>query len=276
MLSSSSLILENLSIPSNTIKQSSVSKSVTHKFNIEENLNETFQKTIEDMDNIVDFILKTDVDKLEESLYQKSFVFELKFKTLTRILLNQAEEAEENLINLEYNLYEELIKSLEDVFKKEDTSHNQDIIKIIKDFRNYEIILLKTALEEPDTLNDALNKIRIEELRKFVSESTLLLCCILSYFTEGLNDYNKLSKLIELTNKRIDILLTFVNSINLLTDKPVKISIDNEIGKVTENENGFYVNLEKMNPKKKYKIKYDITEFQVEKDNNNLVLKEII
>ena len=271
MLSSSSLIFENLSIPSNTIN---VSKSFTMKFNIEENLNETFQKTIEDIDDIVDFILKTDVDKLEESLYQKSFVFELKFKTLTRILLNQTEEAEENLINLEYTLYEEIIKSLEDVFKKEDKSYNQDIIKIIKDFRNYEIILLKTALEEPDTLNDALNKIRIEELRKFVSESTLLLYCILSYFTEGLNDYNKLSRLIELTNKRIGILLTFVNSINLLTDKPVKISIDNEIGKVTEN--GFYVNLEKMNPKKKYNIKYDITEFQVEKDNNNLVLKEII
>ena len=55
MLSSSSLILENLSIPSNTIKQSSVSKSFTFKFNIEENLNETFQKTIEDIDNIVNF-----------------------------------------------------------------------------------------------------------------------------------------------------------------------------------------------------------------------------
>jgi hypothetical protein len=274
MLSSSSLILENLSIPSNTIKQSSVSKSLTHKFNIEENLNETFQKTIEDIDNIVDFILKTDVDKLEDSLYQKSFLFELKFKTLTRILLNQAQEAEENLINLEYNLYEEIIKSLPDVFKYEDKSHNQDTIQIIEDFRNYEIILLKTALEEPDILNDALNKIRIEELRKFVSESTLLLYCILSYFNKGLNDYNKLYKLIELTNKRIDILLTFVNSIDLLTDKPLKISIDNDIGKVREN--GFYVNLEKMNSKRKYNIKYDITEFQAEKDNNNLVLKEII
>jgi hypothetical protein len=123
-------------------------------------------------------------------------------------------------------------------------------------------------------LNDALNKIRIEELRKFVSESTLLLYCILSYFNKGLNDYNKLYKLIELTNKRIDILLTFVNSIDLLTDKPLKISIDNDIGKVREN--GFYVNLEKMNSKRKYNIKYDITEFQAEKDNNNLVLKEII
>jgi hypothetical protein len=123
-------------------------------------------------------------------------------------------------------------------------------------------------------LNDALNKIRIEELRKFVSESTLLLYCILSYFNKGLNDYNKLYKLIELTNKRIDILLTFVNSIDLLTDKPLKISIDNDIAKVTGN--GFYVNLEKMNSKRKYNIKYDITEFQAEKDNNNLVLKEII
>jgi hypothetical protein len=274
MLSSSSLILENLSIPSNTIKQASISKSVTHKFNIEENLNETFQKTIEDIDNIVNYILKTDVDKLEESLYQKSFLFELKFKTLTRILLIQAQEAEENLINLEYNLYEDIIKSLQDVFQNEYKSHNQDIIKIIEDFRNYEIILLKTALEEPDILNDVLNKIRIEELRKFVSESTLLLYCILSYFNKGLNDYNKLSKLIELTNKRIDILLTFVNSINLLTDKPLKISIDNDIGQVTRN--GFYVNLEKMNSKRKYNIKYDITEFQAEKDNNNLVLKEII
>jgi hypothetical protein len=111
-------------------------------------------------------------------------------------------------------------------------------------------------------------------LRKFVSESTLLLYCILSYFNKGLNDYNKLYKLIELTNKRIDILLTFVNSIDLLTDKPLKISIDNDIGKVREN--GFYVNLEKMNSKRKYNIKYDITEFQAEKDNNNLVLKEII
>lgn len=274
MLSSSSLILENLSIPSNTIKQSSISKSFTHKFNIEENLNETFQKTIEDIDNTVDFILKTEVDKLEESLYQKSFLFELQFKTLTRILLIQAQEAEENLINLEYNLYEDIIKSLQDVLKNEEKSHNQDIIKIIEDFRNYEIILLKTALEEPDILNDALNKIRIEELRKFVSESTLLLYCLLSYFNKGLNDYNKLYKLIELTNKRIDILLTFVNSINLLTGKPLKISIDKDIGEVTGN--GFYVNLEKMNSKRKYNIKYDITEFQAEKDNNNLVLKEII
>ena len=276
MLSVSSLVLENLSIPSKPIKQSSISKNLTIKFNIEDNMNEMAQQTIEDIDNIVSVILKTDIDKLEESIHQKSFLFELKFKTLTMIMLNQQTEPieEENLISLEYNIYQEIIESLRNFSETVDKSKIQDILHIIEEFRNYEIILLKTALKKPDILNEVLNKIRIKELRKYVSESTLLFICILSYFKEDLQDYKRLAKLIELTNERIDILLTFINSIDLLSDKPIKVSMEDEFGEVSVN--GFYVNLERMEQNKKYNIKYDITEFQVEKKDSNLVLKEII
>lgn len=273
MLFSSSLLLENFAVPSQSIKNFKFNVEQS-EYNYNDNIIKTIQKTYEEIDNIAKTILNSDINNFEEVLDQNIFLFELKYKTIISVILNQSELDRDKLVYLEYNLYDEILKSLHTI-ENIDEGTLKKILQLIIKFRNYEIIILKTSLQQPDILNEALNKVNFKELRKYVLESTLLLICILAFINDGKKEIEKLFKIIDLLNKKIDIMLTFVDSINILVDKPLQISIQNEIGKILEN--GFYVNLDKMEEGESYKVNYGITEFQIEKDGKgNLLLNEVL
>ena len=84
------------------------------------------------------------------------------------------------------------------------------------------------------------------------------------------NDGSKLVILVRLGQQNLDILFSFSEFVEIF-DESFAINIDGDIGDSSTNR--FRLDLNKMKINKKYKIDYDVTKLEAEKDKeNNLII----
>jgi hypothetical protein len=150
------------------------------------------------------------------------------------------------------------------------------VIDIVDRLRDFEIAFLYTASNNPDVTHSALKKINTSELGHFISGAVLAFYSILALTNSRTYSTEKLFKLLNIANDNIDIAEAFVNSIGDLGEysKSSNRPVEDNIGIIRDN--GFKIDVSKLQTGKRYKINYDLSQYEFEKnDNGDLILYEV-
>ncbi len=283
----SSLILENIiAVPerifesTDLLSQTIPTRTINRNAESAEELNTIVEQTMSEItDKIINPILNTHIKDMENKFSSLVFPFELKLRTLNRIIFKgMGKEDLGKIIITLYISYEEIKKDV-NVNKEINDEYKSQIISIIDRIRDYDIALFGIAKNNVQQIIEALHHIDIDVLRTYIYSGILAFFCILQFLRLGRNDENKLQALLVLADKNLQTMEAWVNSIDVLSrqggriDSPPKL-IEGNVGSVKSD--GFEINLIKMEIGKDYFIKYDTSEYKVRKsEKGELVLYEL-
>jgi hypothetical protein len=174
--------------------------------------------TISMMKSHVIPILESDTYIMENQFNKQLPDFSKKMEELNRTTFEKVDNIQE-FVSLIFRLYKSLEQGIK-VYKFADLEQKVlDTLDVLKDFDN---VYLGILMKRPEQLSDALNNIRnsehFEDFETSRVGTLLAFFCLLAYIKEEINDKQKLSKLVEITDKYSTSLEGWIDTIDIMSN----------------------------------------------------------